>query len=171
MRETLFLNGGCNPWGGIGFNEGGGISKKTIGWEGHPPCPLHYGKHCPNFLKNGHFLPPDMGKYLCVSGGKKYLFFGKFDKLCFLETFILRFALSPITDEFTRKLKAKLKSFLRASPSVQLKGSDKRQHCLVPCKFGFDAFGFISLLTLHSCLLHMTLILILFFDITPNDGS
>ena len=76
-----------------------------------------------------------------------------------------------ITDEFTRKLKAKLKSFLRASPSVQLKGSDKRQHCLVPCKFGFDAFGFISLLTLHSYLLHMTLISILFFDITPNDGS
>ena len=107
MRETLFLNGGCNPWGGIGFNEGGGISKKTIGWAGHPPCPLHYGKHCPNFLKNGHFLPPDMGKYLCVSGGKKYSFFGKFDKLCFLETFILRFALSPYYRRIHEKIKSK----------------------------------------------------------------
>ena len=70
-----------------------------------------------------------------------------------------------ITDEFTWKLtslEAKLKSFLRASRSAQLKGSEKRQHYLVPCKFGFDAFGFISLLTLHSYLLHMNLISILF---------
>ena len=30
---------------------------------------------------------------MCVSGGKKFLFFGKFGWLCFLVTFILRFAL------------------------------------------------------------------------------
>ena len=29
----------------------------------------------------------------CVSGGKKYSFFGKFDVLCFLQTPVLRFAL------------------------------------------------------------------------------
>ena len=31
--------------------------------------------------------------YVCVSGGKKCSFFGKFDMLCFLETPVLRFAL------------------------------------------------------------------------------
>ena len=32
---------------------------------------------------------------VCVSWGKKCLFFGKFDVLCFLETPVLRFALLP----------------------------------------------------------------------------
>ena len=32
---------------------------------------------------------------MCVSGGKKCLFFGKFGLLCFLETPVLRFALLP----------------------------------------------------------------------------
>ena len=32
---------------------------------------------------------------VCVSGGKKCLFFGKFDVLCFLETPVLRLALLP----------------------------------------------------------------------------
>ena len=31
-------------------------------------------------------------KYVCVSGGKKWSFFGKFDVLCFLETPVLKFA-------------------------------------------------------------------------------
>ena len=33
--------------------------------------------------------------YVCVSGGKKCSFFGKFDVLCFLETPVSRFALLP----------------------------------------------------------------------------
>ena len=33
--------------------------------------------------------------YLCVSGGNKFLFFGKFGVLCFLVTSVLRFALFP----------------------------------------------------------------------------
>ena len=33
--------------------------------------------------------------YMCVSGGKKCLFFGKFGVFCFLETPVLRFALLP----------------------------------------------------------------------------
>ena len=33
--------------------------------------------------------------YVCVSGGTKCLFFGKFGVLCFLETSVLRFALLP----------------------------------------------------------------------------
>ena len=33
--------------------------------------------------------------YACVSGGKKCLFFGKFDVLCFLGTPVLRFAFLP----------------------------------------------------------------------------
>ena len=32
---------------------------------------------------------------VCVAGGKKCLFFGKFDVLCFLKTPVLRFALLP----------------------------------------------------------------------------
>ena len=39
-----------------------------------------------NFQKNEHFLPADKGTYVCVSGSKKCLFFGKFGVLCFLET-------------------------------------------------------------------------------------
>ena len=34
-------------------------------------------------------------KKVCVSGGKKCLFFGNFGVLCFLETPVLRFALLP----------------------------------------------------------------------------
>ena len=49
----------------------------------------------PNFPKNEHFLPPDTHTYICVSGGKKCSFFGKFSMLCFLETPVLRFALLP----------------------------------------------------------------------------
>ena len=49
----------------------------------------------PNFLKNKHFLPPDMQTYMCISGGKKCLFFGKFCMLCFLVNSILRLAILP----------------------------------------------------------------------------
>ena len=48
-----------------------------------------------NFPKNERFLPSDTHTYLCVSGGKKYLFFVKFGELCFLVTSVLRFALLP----------------------------------------------------------------------------
>ena len=41
----------------------------------------------PNFPKT------NICTYVCVSGGKKCLFFGKFEVLCFLETPALRFAL------------------------------------------------------------------------------
>ena len=47
------------------------------------------------FCKNEYFLAPEM----CVSGGKKCSFFGKFGVLCFLETLVLRFALLPFTDD------------------------------------------------------------------------
>ena len=38
--------------------------------------------------------------YVCVSRGKKCLFFGKFGMLCFLETAVLRFALLPYYRRF-----------------------------------------------------------------------
>ena len=47
------------------------------------------------FLKNEHFLLPDTHTHVCISGGKKWLFFGKFYVLFFLETPVLRFALLP----------------------------------------------------------------------------
>ena len=49
----------------------------------------------PNFPKNEHFLSPDTHTYMCVSGSKKCLFFGKFGMLCFLETPALRLTLLP----------------------------------------------------------------------------
>ena len=49
----------------------------------------------PKFPKNKHSLPPDTHTYVCVSGGKKCLYFGNFGVLCFLETPVLRFTLLP----------------------------------------------------------------------------
>ena len=61
----------------------------------------------PNFPINKHFLPLDTHItyiyirifftpwYVCVSGGKKCLFFGKCGVLCFLETPVLRSAFLP----------------------------------------------------------------------------
>ena len=49
----------------------------------------------PNFPKNEHFLPPDTHTYVCVTGAKKCLFFGKFGVLCFLKTPVMRFAFLP----------------------------------------------------------------------------
>ena len=49
----------------------------------------------PNFSKIEHFLLPDTYTYVCVSEGKKCLFFGKFGVLCFLVTSVLKFALLP----------------------------------------------------------------------------
>ena len=60
----------------------------------------------PNFLKNQHFLPPDTHTYVCVLGGKKCSFFGKFGALCFLEISLLRLALLPY---YRRKWVANLK--------------------------------------------------------------
>ena len=45
--------------------------------------------------------------YVCVSGGKKCSFFGKFGVLCFLETLVLRFALLRYYRK-TADLKAKI---------------------------------------------------------------
>ena len=39
--------------------------------------------------------------YVCVSGSKKCLFFGKFGEFCFLETPVLRFALLPYYRRFS----------------------------------------------------------------------
>ena len=52
-------------------------------------------QNTPNFPKNKHFLPPDTYTHVCISGGKKCLFVGKFGVLCFHETPVLRFALLP----------------------------------------------------------------------------
>ena len=49
----------------------------------------------PNFMKNGHFLPPDTLIYKWLSEGKKCLFFRKFDHLCFRQIPVLRLALLP----------------------------------------------------------------------------
>ena len=48
-----------------------------------------------NFPKIEHFLPLEMHTYVCVSGGKKCLFFGKSGVLFVLLTSFLRLALLP----------------------------------------------------------------------------
>ena len=53
--------------------------------------------------KSKHFLSPDTHTYVCVSGGKKCSFFGKFDVLCFPEKPVSRFTLCLITDELLNK--------------------------------------------------------------------
>ena len=55
---------------------------------------LQKNKHA-KFSEKKHFLTPDTHTDVCVSGGKKYWFFGKFGMLYFLVTPILRFALLP----------------------------------------------------------------------------
>ena len=47
------------------------------------------------FSEKWTFLTPDPHTCVCISGGKKCSFFGKFRVLCFLVTPILRFALFP----------------------------------------------------------------------------
>ena len=49
------------------------------------------------FRKNEHFLRPDTDTYVCVSGGKKCLFFGKIGVICFLEAPVIKFALCRIS--------------------------------------------------------------------------
>ena len=51
--------------------------------------------HHAKFFEKLTVLPSDTHTYVCISGGKKCLFFGKFGVLCFLETPVLRFALLP----------------------------------------------------------------------------
>ena len=45
------------------------------------------------FFPKINVSPPDTQRYVCVSGVKKRLFFGKFGVLCFLETPISRLTL------------------------------------------------------------------------------
>ena len=45
------------------------------------------------FLKNRIFLTPEYAHVVRVSGGKKCSFFWKFGVLCFIVTYVLRFAL------------------------------------------------------------------------------
>ena len=48
-------------------------------------------RNTPKFPENKHFL--HFYTHVSVSGGKRCLFFGNFEVLCFLETPVLRFAL------------------------------------------------------------------------------
>ena len=49
--------------------------------------------------------------YVCVSGGKKCSFFGKFGVLCFLETPVLRFVLLPYYRPYSTHLFPKVTIF------------------------------------------------------------
>ena len=73
----------------------------------------------PNFPLNEHFLPPDMHNYVCVSGGKKCSFFGKFDVVCFLETPFVRFALFP----YNRRLSFQILNVKENTPLLCFKNS------------------------------------------------
>ena len=68
-------------------------NSSVIGQKGQSQNGYFKKQNAPNFTKNEHFLPPDTYTYVCVSGGKKYLFFAKIGVPCFLETPVLRFSL------------------------------------------------------------------------------
>ena len=57
-------------------------------------------KHA-KFSEKRTFLPPDTHTYMCVSGGNKRSFFGKFGVLCFLETLVLIFAYLPYYRQYS----------------------------------------------------------------------
>ena len=66
----------CSDYRNISFYHFTNIRSKTVGGEDLTKISI-------------------LGNKMCVSGGKKYSFFRKFDVLCFLETPVLRFALLP----------------------------------------------------------------------------
>ena len=74
-------------------------SNVEICWEQHKMANLKTKttrkQSKPNFLKNENFLLHDTNTYAWVSGDQKYLFFQKFNKHCFLDHSILKFALLP----------------------------------------------------------------------------
>ena len=72
------------------FHKSSGIRQKV---ESQNEC-FKKAKHA-KISENKYFLPSDTHTYVCVSGGKKCLFFGNFSVLCVLETPVLRFALLP----------------------------------------------------------------------------
>ena len=73
-----------------------------------------------NFPKNQHFLPSDTHTYVCISGGKKCLFFGNFGVLCFLETPVLRFALLSYYRWFARYVSSCHYQIFYELPSITL---------------------------------------------------
>ena len=73
--------------------------------KGEPQNGCSRKQSTPNFPNIKRFLPPDTHTYVCVSGGKKCSFFGKFGVVCFLETPGLRFALLPYYRQIRKFLK------------------------------------------------------------------
>ena len=75
------------------------------------------------FPNNEHFLLPDTHTYVCVPGGKKCSFFGKFDVLCFLETCFQGrpFALLPTNYSNSTKLVELIFDKLRSNGLTQTK--------------------------------------------------
>ena len=59
-----------------------------------------------NLPKNEHFLPTNKYTCVCISGGKKHLFFGNLVCFVFLVTLVLRFALLPYYRQFLVTLKS-----------------------------------------------------------------
>ena len=57
-----------------------------------------------NFLKNDYFISPDTHTYVYVSGGKKYLLFGKFGVLFFLKHPFWDSSFCLITDDFCQTI-------------------------------------------------------------------
>ena len=76
-----------------------------------------------NFPKNNNFLPPQTHTCVCVSGGKKYSFFGKLGVLCFLVTSVLRYALLPyyrriVSHSFVASDKGKIRQRKKAENKI-----------------------------------------------------
>ena len=99
----LKLSGKSGNYQEISFHElarNPALSLKNCPMPKQPKTGVSRKQSMPKFPKNKHFLPPDTNTCVCVSGGKKCLFFGNFGVLCFLETPVLRFALLPYYRRF-----------------------------------------------------------------------
>ena len=64
-------------------------------WQSQNGC-YKKTKH-DKFLKKRIFLTPDTHMHVCISGGKKWSFFGKFGELCFLVISVFKIVLFPRT--------------------------------------------------------------------------
>ena len=92
MLDEVFICGGAMNWFSLQFDNVGNKAKRRISNLVFQESKAHQ-----NFRKTNISYPPihTHHMYVCVSGGKKCLFFGNFGVFCFLETPVLRFALLP----------------------------------------------------------------------------
>ena len=110
-------------------------NSSVIGQKGQSQNGYHKNTKHTKFSKNEHFLLLDKHTWVCVSGGKKCLFFGKSGGFCFLVTPVLRFALLPYCRRSVQKTEWPiLISLLPEAPEI-ITMKTKELHVLLVCNY------------------------------------